>query len=79
MPLSGHEAVWHFVVLQAAYGTAEAFFTPSIAGFVPQLVDDGGVRQANALVRMTASLPLVAGPVLGGLLIAFVGSAGHHR
>jgi MFS family permease len=74
--LSGAAHVWEIVVLQAVYGTAEAFFTPSLAGLVPQLVNPSRLQEANSLLRMTFSLSLIAGPALGGLLIAGMGPEG---
>jgi MFS family permease len=74
--LSGAAHVWQIVILQAVYGTAEAFFTPSIAGLVPQLVNLGDLQQANSLLRMTFSLSLIVGPAIGGLLIMRMGPEG---
>jgi MFS family permease len=74
--LSGHAAVWQIAVLQAVYGTAEAFFSPSLSGLVPELVARDQLQEANALLRSTASVSLIAGPVLGGLLVAAMGAEG---
>jgi predicted MFS family arabinose efflux permease len=74
--LSGTARVWQIVLLQAVYGIAEAFFTPSVAGLVPELVEPGRLQMANSLLRTTFSLSLVAGPALGGLLILRTGPEG---
>ncbi len=74
--LSGKAEVWELVVLQAVYGTAEAFFTPSIAGLVPQVVATDRLQEANSLLRMTFSASLIIGPALGGILIASMGPEG---
>lgn len=74
--LSGHAHVWQIAVLQAIYGTAEAFFTPSLNGLVPELVPHDRLPQANALVRSTRSLSHIVGPALGGLLVAAMGPEG---
>jgi MFS family permease len=68
--------LWQIVVLQAVYGTAEAFFTPSVAGLVPELVDRSRLQEANSLLRTTFSLSLVLGPALGGLLVVRTGPEG---
>jgi MFS family permease len=74
--LSGTAHVWQIIVLQAIYGTAEAFFTPSVAGLVPDLVDPNHLQVANSLLRTTFSLSLVVGPALGGLVILRTGPEG---
>jgi len=74
--LSGKAEVWQLVVLQAVYGIAEAFFTPSVAGLVPQIVESERLQEANSLLRMTFSASLIVGPALGGLLIASMGPEG---
>ena len=74
--LSDSAHVWQIVVLQAIYGTAEAFFTPSITGLVPEVVGRDRLQEANALLRTTFSLSLVVGPALGGMLILRTGPEG---
>jgi len=74
--LSGAAHLWQIVALQAVYGTAEAFFSPSIAGLVPELVDRSRLQVANSLLRTTFSLSLVIGPALGGLLVLRTGPEG---
>jgi predicted MFS family arabinose efflux permease len=74
--LSGSAHLWQIVVLQALYGTAEAFFTPSVTGLVPELVEHSRLHEANSLLRTTFSLSLVIGPALGGLLVLRTGPEG---
>jgi MFS family permease len=74
--LSGAAHVWQIVILQAIYGTAEAFFTPSITGLVPEVVSADRLQHANSLLRTTLSLSFVVGPALGGLLILRAGPEG---
>jgi len=74
--LSGTAHVWQIVILQAVYGTAEAFFTPSVAGLVPDMVEASHLQVANSLLRTTFSLSLVVGPALGGLVILRTGPEG---
>ena len=74
--LSGHAHVWQIAVLQAVYGAAEAFFTPSLAGLVPEIASSDRIQEANAFVRSTRSLSHIVGPALGGLLVATMGASG---
>ncbi len=74
--LSGSAQLWQIVLLQVAYGTAAAFFSPALAGLVPLLVRGDRLQQANALLRMTFDLAVIVGPGLGALLVAQFDSGG---
>lgn len=64
-------------VLAALYGSADAFFQPAFTGLLPQTVSHPGQLQpANALRGMSFSVSSIAGPAIGGLLIALVGAGG---
>lgn len=68
--------VWHLAVLLTIYGAAEAFFRPAATGLVPHTVSGGHLQQANALLSLTTSAGMVAGPAIGGVLVALVGAGG---
>ena len=44
----GDVPIWAIVAIEAAFGTAEAFFNPAATGLIPQTVPDGELQQANA-------------------------------
>ncbi|MGI5247410.1 MFS transporter [Dactylosporangium sp. CA-139066] len=76
LSLTGAVQVWHIVALVAVYGAASGFFGPAFDSLVPTLVDDEELVQANALDQFVRPAALqMAGPSLGGVLIA-VGGAG---
>ena len=54
--LSGRATVAEIVLLQAARGTAEAFFRPAITGLVPQTLAAARLQQGNALINLSQSL-----------------------
>jgi hypothetical protein len=67
--------VWHIVALVAVYGAASGFFGPAFDSLVPQLVTPDDLVQANALDQFVRPAALqMAGPALGGVLIAAGGS-----
>jgi MFS family permease len=72
--LFGHPQLWVIVVLEVAYGSAEAFFRPASVGFLPEVISPGRLQEANALFGMSTSLSRVAGPLLAGLLVATLGA-----
>jgi MFS family permease len=69
----GHARVWELVVLIALFGAGDAFFAPASTGLVPETVQAERLQQANALVSLSRSVALVAGPTVAGLLVAGIG------
>ncbi|WP_158590080.1 MFS transporter [Amnibacterium setariae] len=74
--LTGHAGVPVLVVLAVVFGAADAFFQPAITGLVPATVSPAGLQPANALRGLTFSIGSIAGPAIGGVLIALVGPGG---
>jgi MFS family permease len=68
--LSGAAELWHFVVLMAIYGTAQAFFQPAATGLVPATISPERLQQANALLGLSKSLAFVVGPAVAGVIAA---------
>ena len=76
LALTGVVEVWQLVALSALFGIGEAFFTPAFSALIPQLVPAGDLVQANALQEvMRPATTRLAGPALGGLLVAAFGAA----
>jgi MFS family permease len=71
--LTGSAELWHLAVLVAAYGAFEALFRPAAGGMVPQLVAPEDLQNANALMSISQSTALAAGPALGGALVVLIG------
>jgi MFS family permease len=62
-------------ILAAAFGSADAFFQPAMTGLLPHTVSHPGQLQpANALRGLTYSASSIAGPAIGGVLIAASGA-----
>lgn len=58
----------------AAAALLATVFTPAGKSSVPQLVPEGRLPQANALLGVAFNLQIVAGPALGGVLVGFAGT-----
>jgi len=71
--ISGHAQVWELVVLIALFGAGDAFFAPASTGLIPETVQADRLQQANALMSLSRSVALVAGPTISGLLVAGIG------
>jgi MFS family permease len=61
------------VVLAAVYGAADAFASPAMTGLIPAVVAPRNLQSANALRGTTYSVGSIAGPAVGGLLVALAG------
>lgn len=72
--VTGHARLWEIIVLQVVHGTATAFFNPSLTGLTPLLVEGEHLQQANVLRGIAQGAGGVAGPALGGVLVATIGA-----
>ena len=72
--VSGKAQVWQLVVLQAIYGSAEAFFKPAAQALLPETVAAADLQQANALIAVSGNIANVGGPALAGVLVATLGA-----
>jgi MFS family permease len=70
---AGRPALWVFVLLASLVGTGEAFFTPAMDALTVEVAPRDQLGNANALYGLATSATRIAGPVLGGLLIALTG------
>ncbi len=75
LAVTGVVEVWHLVVLSLLFGVGEAFFSPAFSALIPQLVEKDDLVQANALQQVVRPAVFrLAGPALGGLLVAAFGA-----
>jgi MFS family permease len=74
LSLTGSLRLWHLMALAALYGVGTAFFDPAFDAIVPELLPQEALAQANSLDQFVRPIALrLAGPAIGGLLIAGVG------
>ena len=60
----GPVPIWAIVLIEAGFGTAEAFFNPAATGLVPQTVPEGEVQQANAATSVIFNAAELVGPAI---------------
>ena len=72
---AGRPALWLFVLLAWFQGTGEAFFMPALDALTVQISPRDQLGNANALYGLATSATRIAGPALGGLLVAVTGPA----
>ena len=63
----------HFVLVAVALGLFGAAFQPSLMASIPNVVPEGRVVAANAMVGATYHLAVMVGPALGAFLVSTLG------
>ncbi len=66
--------IWHIVVIEALFGTAEAFFRPAYTGLVPQTVPEEMIQDAKAAGSTVETVAEFAGPALATALVLGLGA-----
>jgi predicted MFS family arabinose efflux permease len=71
---TGAVEIWHIVVIEALFGTAEAFFRPAYTGLVPQTVPEEMIQDAKAAGSTVETIAEFAGPALATALVLGLGA-----
>jgi len=72
---AGRPPLWLFVLLAWLEGTGEAFFSPALDALTVEVSPPDQLGNANALYGLASSAARIAGPALGGILVALAGPA----
>jgi hypothetical protein len=70
---TGTVEIWHIAVIEACFGTAEAFYRPAFTGLVPQTVPEDEIQPARAAFGTVETIAEFAGPALATVLVLGVG------
>ena len=73
--LTGTADLWKIVLLQVAFGSANAFSRPATTGLIQQLVTSDRLQKANALLGLARSPSQILGPALGAVIVAVASPA----
>ncbi|HEX3128258.1 MAG TPA: MFS transporter [Thermoanaerobaculia bacterium] len=71
--LSGHPPVWTLYTIAALMSALNGLQRPSLEALTPRLVDREEIPAAAGLTAFRGSVGMIAGPALGGALIASAG------
>lgn len=63
--------IWHLFAIGIVVGVTEAFFWPASGSIMPSLVDKTDLPRANAMFGVAEQISRLAGPLLGGALMAW--------
>jgi MFS family permease len=67
----GHPDLWQLLVISAINGVAAAMYQPGVSSTVPRVARD--VQKANATLRVSEAIMLLAGPGVAGAIVGFSG------
>jgi MFS family permease len=70
---TGTVEIWHIALIEAGFGTAEAFFRPAYTGLVPQTVPEEEIQPAKAAFGTVETLAEFLGPALATALVLLIG------
>ena len=68
-----HPMLWLIFAVALLWGSLDAMQRPSLDGLLPRLVDRDELPAASALSSLRGTVGMIAGPALGGVLIAVAG------
>jgi MFS family permease len=71
MLLTHHMTLPLFIVTEAVFGTASAFFNPAADGLLPQTISPAKLQSANALLGLSRNTMNVFGPMISAVVLAF--------
>ena len=72
--VAGSVRIWEIVLVEALFGTAEAFFRPAAAGLLPQTVPEAEIQEAKAMTGLFDNTAEFLGPALGTALVLGIGA-----
>ncbi|HGH7182089.1 MFS transporter [Bacillus cereus] len=73
MLISSSIEVWHVYVVQIVIGLITPLYTPASQAITPSIVSKEHLQEANGYIDGMARLMMFLGPVLGGIVIKFIG------
>lgn len=73
MSYSESESVLGFYLALLLFGAGRAFMVPALQSILPQIIPRERLAQAIATNSMTVKIATITGPILGGVLYAYVG------
>jgi MFS family permease len=72
--LTGRVQMWEVYGIALVFGIVDAFFMPARSSILPKVVADHALEPGNAVMNVTSQSSVVIGPVLGGLIVAALGT-----
>jgi hypothetical protein len=67
--------LWMVFVIAACFGLVDAFFYPAYRAMIPLIVEPDRLQASNATMQGASQIIFIAGPGIGGLIVARLGLA----
>ncbi|MBA4495184.1 MFS transporter [Paenactinomyces guangxiensis] len=74
--LNGQLQIWYLIAIAFCFGSLDAFFWPARDSLVPLLVNKNQITRANSFMQTVSQLSLLAGPIVGGVILTRLGFNG---
>ncbi len=71
--LTGQMSFAVILAVQVLLSAASAFFNPAVLAVMPQIVEKDRLVKANGTSQLLSGIANIAGPVLGGLAVSYLG------
>src|SRR4051794_6427341 len=71
---TGAVEIWQIAVIEALFGSAEAFFRPAQTGLLPQTVPEELIQPARAASSTLETVAAFTGPAVGTALVVGLGA-----
>jgi MFS family permease len=72
--ITGHAQMWQVYVVALVMGVGDAFFMPARSAILPSVVAPSELEASNAVLNVSGQSAVVVGPVVGGLIVAALGT-----
>lgn len=72
--LTGRVQMWEVYGIAVVFGIVDAFFMPARTSILPKVVADHELEPGNAALNVMSQASVILGPVLGGLIVAALGT-----
>ncbi len=71
---TGAIRIWQLILIEALFGTAEAFFRPAANGLLPQTIPEAEIQEAQGLSTLSNNIGEFLGPALATGLVLGLGA-----
>jgi MFS family permease len=72
--IGGRPSILHLIVVAVCLGSLGAIFNPSLSAALPNVVEEGEIVRANAVLGGTHHIAIMLGPAIGTALVAALGA-----
>lgn len=72
--ISGHGALWIFIVIGFISGFLNAIWYPSMGALTADLADEKILQESNSAIGISSNIAVIIGSAIGGIIVATLGA-----